>query len=153
MADCLRLIDVNARGFLLKKGQGILHPNIVLQGAGQRGGGNLLQFLRFFGPFFHAARWAFSPLRLAPKWRQPPEARLDLWFFLALPNQEGYAITFLEKVCWEGSWESLAEHVHREFTEEFLGGILRSNLNSVHTRCIVKTSGFTRGVCKNRGFH
>ena len=24
-------------------------------------------------------------------------------------------------------------------------------LNSVHTRCIVKTSGFTRGVCKNRG--
>ena len=22
--------------------------------------------------------------------------------------------------------------------------------NSVHTRCIVKTSGFTRGVCKNR---
>ena len=25
--------------------------------------------------------------------------------------------------------------------------------NSVHTRCIVKTSGFTRGVCKNRGFY
>ena len=25
-------------------------------------------------------------------------------------------------------------------------------INSVHTRCIVKTSGFTRGVCKNRGF-
>ena len=24
--------------------------------------------------------------------------------------------------------------------------------NSVHTRCIVKTSGFTRGVCKNRDF-
>ena len=23
-------------------------------------------------------------------------------------------------------------------------------INSVHTRCIVKTSGFTRGVCKNR---
>ena len=26
------------------------------------------------------------------------------------------------------------------------------NLNNVHTRCIVKTSGFTRGVCKNPGF-
>ena len=25
--------------------------------------------------------------------------------------------------------------------------------SSVHTRCIVKTSGFTRGVCKNRGFY
>ena len=25
--------------------------------------------------------------------------------------------------------------------------------NSVHTRCIVKTPGFTRGVCKNRGFY
>ena len=25
-------------------------------------------------------------------------------------------------------------------------------INSVHTRCIVKTGGFTRGVCKNRGF-
>ena len=24
-------------------------------------------------------------------------------------------------------------------------------VNRVHTRCIVKTSGFTRGVCKNRG--
>ena len=26
-------------------------------------------------------------------------------------------------------------------------------INSVHTRCIVKTGGFTRGVCKNRGFY
>ena len=26
------------------------------------------------------------------------------------------------------------------------------HFNSVHTRCIVKTSGFTRGVCKNRDF-
>ena len=26
-------------------------------------------------------------------------------------------------------------------------------LNSVQTRCIVKTSGFTRGVCKNRCFY
>ena len=30
---------------------------------------------------------------------------------------------------------------------------LGSSVNSVHTRCIVKTSGFTRGVCKNRGFY
>ena len=27
------------------------------------------------------------------------------------------------------------------------------SINIVHTRCIVKTSGFTRGVCKNRGFY
>ena len=26
------------------------------------------------------------------------------------------------------------------------------NIHNVHTRCIVKTSGFTRGACKNRGF-
>ena len=26
------------------------------------------------------------------------------------------------------------------------------NFNSVHARCIVKTSRFTRGVCKNQGF-
>ena len=26
-------------------------------------------------------------------------------------------------------------------------------INSVHTRCIVKTSGFTRGVCKSPGFY
>ena len=26
------------------------------------------------------------------------------------------------------------------------------SFNSVHTRCIVKTGGFTGGVCKNRGF-
>ena len=26
-------------------------------------------------------------------------------------------------------------------------------VNSVHTRCIVKTSGFTRGVCKNQGLY
>ena len=26
------------------------------------------------------------------------------------------------------------------------------NINGVHTRCIVKTSGFTRGVRKNRRF-
>ena len=25
--------------------------------------------------------------------------------------------------------------------------------NSVHTRCIVKTGGFTRGVCKNQGVY
>ena len=33
-------------------------------------------------------------------------------------------------------------------------GISRSfrKINSVHTRCIVKTGGFTRGVCKNQGF-
>ena len=36
----------------------------------------------------------------------------------------------------------------RVFRECQRGG----NYLSVHPRCIVKTSGFTRGVCKNRGF-
>ena len=27
------------------------------------------------------------------------------------------------------------------------------NINSVHTKCIAKTSGFTRGVCENRGLY
>ena len=27
------------------------------------------------------------------------------------------------------------------------------SLASLHTRCIVKTGGFTRGVCKNRGLN
>ena len=31
--------------------------------------------------------------------------------------------------------------------------LLQKMFESVHTRCIVKTSGFTRGVCKNRGFY
>ena len=31
--------------------------------------------------------------------------------------------------------------------------LLENCFNSVHTRCIVKTGGFTRGVCKNRGFY
>ena len=34
-----------------------------------------------------------------------------------------------------------------------LGHALKTYIDSVHTRCIVKTSGFTRGVCKNRGFY
>ena len=39
-------------------------------------------------------------------------------------------------------------------TSRNFGTRLASNLvNSVHTRCIVKTSGFTRRVCKNRGFY
>ena len=30
---------------------------------------------------------------------------------------------------------------------------VKSRIHSVHTRCIIKTRGFTRGVCKNRGFY
>ena len=37
----------------------------------------------------------------------------------------------------------LAETITKQFPETSL-------FDSVHTRCIVKTSGFTRGVCKNR---
>ena len=33
------------------------------------------------------------------------------------------------------------------------GRITFSVINSVHARCIVKTSGIPRGVCKNRGFY
>ena len=31
--------------------------------------------------------------------------------------------------------------------------VFSKSVNSVHTRCIVKTGGFTRGVCKNQGFY
>ena len=42
----------------------------------------------------------------------------------------------------------------RKIDSRMCGNQLPENiLNSVHTRCIVKTSGFTRGVCKNRGFY
>ena len=42
-----------------------------------------------------------------------------------------------------------------EITESFRSELLKALLwiNSVHTRCIVKTSVFTSGVCKNRGFY
>ena len=30
---------------------------------------------------------------------------------------------------------------------------MKNNINNVQTKCIVKTSGFTRGVCKNRWFY
>ena len=33
VADVLRLINVNAGGFRLKKGQGILHPNLTNNGS------------------------------------------------------------------------------------------------------------------------
>ena len=42
-----------------------------------RGGCNFTSFLRLSGPFFHAAKWALSTLRLAPPWRESPEAPLD----------------------------------------------------------------------------
>ena len=136
MADFLRLIDVNAGGLGLKKGQGILHPTstkikgteravtvLVLtvpfgkgllrsilgrfkrkacrcdpqeslrtdcwryfvecfRGLHRGGGGNLTSCFRFSGPFFHAAKWALSTLKLAPPWSEPPEAPLEgrpLW--------------------------------------------------------------------------
>ena len=36
---------------------------------------------------------------------------------------------------------------------DLLAGLPETYINSVHTRCIVKTGGFTRSVCKNRGFY
>ena len=41
------------------------------------GGGNFTSFSWFSGPFFHAAEWAFSTLKLAPPWKEPPEAPLE----------------------------------------------------------------------------
>ena len=41
-------------------------------------------------------------------------------------------------------------YVRRDLVLEYL---CLKIINSVHTRCIVKTSGFTRGVCKNQGFY
>ena len=38
------------------------------------------------------------------------------------------------------------------FLNNILAGFKEAFIYSVHTRCIVKTSGFTRSVCKNRGF-
>ena len=43
-----------------------------------RGGGNFTSCLRLSAPFFHAAKWALSPLKLAPPWREPPEAPLEV---------------------------------------------------------------------------
>ena len=45
--------------------------------------------------------------------------------------------------------------VSRHFSRISGSGVdvtLLTTFNSIHTRCIVKTSGFTRGVCKNRRF-
>ena len=39
------------------------------------------------------------------------------------------------------------------YGSSFLLTVGGSVINSVHTRCIVKTSGFTRGVCKDQGFY
>ena len=53
------------------------------------------------------------------------------------------------KEVWKGVLSPLKMKydLHRS---KYSGG---SNVNSVHTRRIVKTSGFTRAVCKNRGFY
>ena len=44
-----------------------------------RGGRHFTAFLRFSGPFFSflASKWAFSAIKLAPPWREPPEAPLE----------------------------------------------------------------------------
>ena len=48
----------------------------VLQGAAQRGGQFYFIFVALQS-LFHAAKWAFSALKLAPPWGQPPEAPLE----------------------------------------------------------------------------
>ena len=50
----------------------------VLEGDAHRGAQFYFSFLRFSGPFFHTAKWAFSALKLAPPWRQPLEALLEI---------------------------------------------------------------------------
>ena len=59
------------------------------------------------------------------------------------------------ELCPGSHWQSLARAPGRPREKPVVKHFLvytRCYLNSVHTRCIVKTSGFTRGVCKNRGF-
>ena len=59
------------------------------------------------------------------------------------------------------SWETKHEKNQGKFGGKFRrksgtkirGTFVQQLFKSVHTRCIVKTSGFTRGVCKNRGFY
>ena len=48
----------------------------VLQGRHRGRGGNFAKSLQFSGPLFLTAKWAFSTSKLAPPWRQPPEAPL-----------------------------------------------------------------------------
>ena len=57
---------------------------------------------------------------------------------------------FLCQGCREICGDMLAEFSERIFSSVWVSE--SDNFNSVHTRCIVKTSGFTRGVCKNRDF-
>ena len=63
------------------------HANKILQvarlqsnasGGGTEGDAILLNFCGSPGPFIRAAKWAFYSLKLAPPWRQPPEAALDV---------------------------------------------------------------------------
>ena len=52
-----------------------------------------------------------------------------------------------EKNAYKQNPQKIAGQSHENFV-----CFSSSNINSVHTRCIVKTSGFTRGICKNQGF-
>ena len=72
-------------------------------------------------------------------------------------------------ICSKGFMKHMLVHVQNtgatlEFYSQHLYSFLalsitaadfknNSFISSVHTRCIVKTSRFTRGVCKNRGFY
>ena len=47
----------------------------------------------------------------------------------------------------------LSAEYEEVLTEDFRRGPGHDQVNSVQTRGIVKTSGFTRGVCKNRRFY
>ena len=52
---------------------------------------------------------------------------------------------YITSIVWINCWKCIQNCLHPKlFANELF--------NSVHTRCIVKKSGFTRGVCKNRGF-
>ena len=81
--------------------------------------------MRFSGPSFHAAKRAFSPLKLAPPSRQPPEALLDIlaefkasllrfWDFSA-------GASFPLKVLW---WRQLVSVVPVFLCTESLSGKL-----------------------------
>ena len=59
-------------------------------GGGTEGGGSFTSILQFSGPFFQCRKKrTFSTLKLAPLWRQPPEAPLEYRCW-ALQDAEGY---------------------------------------------------------------
>ena len=68
-----------------------------------------------------------------------------------LQSTTPFACTLFKGFCGLYQARRVARRCHAEANENISCEFQQIPVNSVHTRCIVKTSGFTRGVCKNRG--